>query len=110
MILPPKADMPSSRPPVLYGKRLFPVTVDEIARTTPDKIFACIPRTNDLKDGFEDVTFGGFARAANRIAWWLERSLGKSSTFETLAYIGPFDLRYFILLVAAPKVGYKVGA
>jgi hypothetical protein len=39
----------------------------------------------------------------------LEVSLGgKSTTFETVGYIGPGDIRYLILVVAAIKVGYKV--
>jgi hypothetical protein len=91
-----------------YGKRLIPVTVDQIAHLTPNKTLACIPFTYDLKDGFRDVSFGDFARAVDRTAWWLESSLGKSTTFTTLAYIGPSDLRYFILIIAACKVGYTV--
>lgn len=100
--------MAASELSVPYGKRLFAVTVDEIADKTPEKMFACIPRTSNLKDGFRDVTFRDFARATDRIAWWLEGLLGKSTTFETLAYIGPFDLRYFFLIIAAPKAGYQV--
>ena len=100
--------MAVSAPSVPYGRRLFSVTVDEIADERPEKLFACIPRTSNLKDGFDDVTFRDFARAADRTAWWLEGLLGKSTTFETLTYIGPFDLRYSILMVAVPKVGYKV--
>jgi hypothetical protein len=34
--------------------------------------------------------------------------LGRSREFETIAYIGLFDLRYFIAVIAAIKVGYKV--
>ena len=93
---------------VPYGKRLLPTTIDKIADETPQKLFAAIPRTGDLKDGFMDVSFGDFARAADRIAWWLEELLGKSTTFETLAYLGPSDLRYFIFMIAVPKLGYKV--
>ena len=91
-----------------HGNRLLPITIDDIAENKPEKLFGCIPRTSDPRDGFVDVTFADFARAVDRAAWWLEESLGKSTTFETLAYLGPSDIRYFILAVAASKVGYKV--
>lgn len=44
----------------------------------------------------------------NRAAGWLEVTFGRSSTFETMAYIGPNDIRYFIFVLAASYVGYKV--
>lgn len=94
--------------PVPYGKRLVPIIVDETAKANPGKVFASIPRTGDLKDGFVNVSFGDFARAINRTARWMEDVLGLCTTFETLAYIGTSDLRYYILMVAAAKVGYKV--
>jgi acyl-coenzyme A synthetase/AMP-(fatty) acid ligase len=100
--------MAANESSIPYGKRLLSATVDEIADKSPEKTFACISLTSNVKDGYRDVTFGDFARAVDRTAWWLEGLVGKSRTFETLAYIGPSDLRYFILMLAAPKVGYKV--
>jgi acyl-coenzyme A synthetase/AMP-(fatty) acid ligase len=99
---------PDSTP---YGRRLIPPLIDEIAEHDPDRVFACIPKTTDLKDGFQDVTFADFARAINRAAGWIEKTLGQShdGKFETLAYMGPFDLRYYVMIVAACKLGYKVG-
>ena len=35
-------------------------------------------------------------------------NLGRSTVFETIAYIGPSDLRYAIVFLAAVKCGYKV--
>jgi hypothetical protein len=95
---------------VRHGNRLLPITIDDTAENNPERLFGCIPRTNDPKDGFLDITFADFARVIDRAAWWLEELLGKSTTFETLAYLGPSDLRYFILVVAASKVGYKVSS
>ena len=34
--------------------------------------------------------------------------LGPGKDFETLAYIGPLDVRYNALLLGAVKAGYKV--
>jgi acyl-CoA synthetase (AMP-forming)/AMP-acid ligase II len=94
-----------------YGRRLVPVAVDDFAAEQPDKIFAYFPKSSNVKDGFINVTYSALARAIDRTAWWLEERLGgRSTTFETLAYIGPSDLRYTILMVAAVKTGYKVSS
>lgn len=90
---------------VPFGRRLLPVLVDEL---DPERLFARLPKSAHLQDGFVDVTCGTFARAVNRAAGWLEATLGKSSSFETLAYLGPPDIRYGIFILGACKVGYKV--
>ncbi|MCJ1395312.1 hypothetical protein MMC18_008196 [Xylographa bjoerkii] len=41
------------------------------------------------------------ANAVNKIAYWLEQNFGASTVFETLAYMGPSDLRYAIVFLAA---------
>jgi acyl-coenzyme A synthetase/AMP-(fatty) acid ligase len=45
--------------------------------------------------------------AVDRVAWLLKEQIGQSTTFKTLAYMGPGDLRYHIVLLAAVKAGYK---
>ena len=72
-----------------YGHRLLPTLVDELAQITPNYVFACIPRSAQFEDGLKDVTISTFARAVDRTAFWIERILGKSPDFETIAYIGP---------------------
>lgn len=89
---------------VPYGRRLLPVLVDEL---DPERLFARVPRSTHLQDGFIDVTCQIFARAINRAASWLEDTFGKSLSFQTLAYFGPSDIRYCIFLLGASKVGYK---
>jgi acyl-coenzyme A synthetase/AMP-(fatty) acid ligase len=37
----------------------------------------------------------------------LDKTIGKSTDFDTLAYLGPSDLRYHIVILAAIKTGYK---
>jgi len=91
------------------GHRLLPVLVDELAANEPHKVFISVGRTGDAKDGFIDVTFGAFARAINRCAWWIEGTLGRDSSFQTLfTYLEPQDLRHAVLIFAAIKTGYKV--
>ncbi|KAL8858206.1 MAG: hypothetical protein Q9178_005218 [Gyalolechia marmorata] len=41
-------------------------------------------------------------------AWWIKDETGTSQGFDTLAYLGPSDLRNTIIIVAAIKTGYKI--
>ena len=88
-----------------YGRRLLPVMIDEIAQREPDRLYCVIL---GLTDGPRTVTMNEFARAINRAARWLEAQVGRSESFETIAYMGPNDIRYSIFLMAGVKVGYKV--
>lgn len=47
------------------------------------------------------------ASAVNRIAWWIDREIGHSDSFEALAYMGATDVRYGIFFFAAIKSRYK---
>ena len=92
----------------IVDKRLIPNVIDELARTNPDAVFASIPRSNNVADGFRDVTYPDYANAINRAALWLENELGEGIRGEKIGYIAHSDLRYVILTVAAVKVGYQV--
>ncbi|KAL8725823.1 MAG: hypothetical protein Q9166_007110 [cf. Caloplaca sp. 2 TL-2023] len=85
--------------------QLIPCAIDEYARLRSKDLFASIPISSRVNDGFQDVTFGGFANAINRAAAWLEESGFQS---EPLAYLAPSDLRHIILAVAAVKIGCNV--
>ena len=89
-----------------YGERLLPQIVDEYARTQPDRIYASLPRTAAVSDGYYDVTMLQFANAINGMAWWIESRLGKSTAFETMTYMGASDARYAIIFLAGIKTGY----
>ncbi|MCJ1433008.1 hypothetical protein MMC27_002367 [Xylographa pallens] len=89
-----------------YGHRLIPTLVDDLAETTPEYIFASIPRSAQFADGLRDVSIRTFARAVNRAASWIKSTIGKGTAFETIAYTGPTDLRYYIVAIAASKLGY----
>lgn len=75
--------------PADYGHRLIPTLVDELAEKDPDYPFALIPKTANFADGLQEITISTFARAVNEIAWRCESVLGKSTDFDTIAYIGP---------------------
>ena len=97
--------LPQEEP--VYGQRLVPHLIDDIAHNDPFRTFCSLAKSSDISDGFQDVSYGSFANAINYLAWWIEVNLGKNSTFETVSYIGPPDLRYIVLTIAAQKTGYK---
>lgn len=91
------------------GHRLLPHVVDELAQTDPDRVLYEFPSSNDrLSDPFVHVTSRHYANAINRTAWWLESALGKRPSSPTVGYEGPQDLRYYLLVIAAVKTGYKM--
>ncbi len=71
-----------------YGQRLLPTLVDDLARDRPDKLFVLIAKSKDLQNGFHEVTYSTLAQSVNAVALWLERTVGRSQQFETIAYIG----------------------
>lgn len=91
-----------------YGRRLLPQVLDELAESDPGRIFASVPLSSDVSQGFREVTVRDVARATDYTAWWLEERIGRSTSFETVAYIGISDLRYATVFLAAVKCGYKV--
>lgn len=90
-----------------YGERLLPQVIDAYAKRDPERIYALVPHSADVDQGFRRITMKELARAVNRIAWWIDREIGHSDNFETLAYMGATDIRYGIFFFAAIKCGYK---
>ncbi|KAJ5907445.1 hypothetical protein N7495_000127 [Penicillium taxi] len=89
------------------GQRLLPHVIDYHAHHDPDRVFAAIPNTETIVDGFRDVTMKTMATMIDHMAWWLDRTLKASSKSQTLAYIGASDLRYTIVFCAAIKCGWR---
>ena len=101
----PKASKPE------YGKRLLPNLVDDYARTDPDHVFAIVPKSSSFEDGFQDITIRTFARAVSEVAHRIDSVAGKSTKFDTIAYIGPSQsllLRKSETLSLTPTSGPKV--
>ncbi|USW56818.1 Putative AMP-dependent synthetase/ligase, short-chain dehydrogenase/reductase SDR, ANL [Septoria linicola] len=89
-----------------YGRRLLNHVVDERAAADHKRPYASIPLGSTAKEGFRDVSYATFANAINACATWLKDSIGTSSHEDTIAYIGPADMRYHILALAAVKTGH----
>lgn len=99
----------ANTPPADCGQRLLPVVIDQLARDEPERPWASLPVDDyDLEKGFEDISYAVFANGINKLAWFIEKTVGKSSTFETIAYLGPPDIRYHMMQMAACKTGHKV--
>ncbi|KAJ5765091.1 hypothetical protein N7520_004650 [Penicillium odoratum] len=89
------------------GQRLLPHVIDYYAHHEPDRVFASICKSGSPDNGFEDITMRSMATAVNYMAWWLSKNLKKGSKRRTLAYIGPSDLRYTVIFVAAIKCRWR---
>lgn len=88
---------------------LVPHLVDKRAALTPDTIYSEYPvSTLTYAEGYRKITYRDLANAVNGAAAWLINTLGPGKDFETLAYIGPNDIRYPALILGAVKAGYKV--
>ena len=88
---------------------LLPNTIDQLAEQSPDRLYAEIPlSTTSFGAGFRRINYSAFANAINGMAWWLHKTLGPSSNFEPLCYMGPNDLRHNIVLLGCVKAGYTV--
>ncbi|KAI0856116.1 acetyl-CoA synthetase-like protein [Xylaria cubensis] len=87
------------------GRRIVPSAIDQLARICPAKTWVSFIRNHTE---VQHVSFRCCAAAVNAASWWLKATLGTSTTFETVAYIGPNDIRYLILFCAAAKCGYKL--
>jgi hypothetical protein len=90
-------------------KKPFPTWIDERAAETPERVFALIPRTNVVKDGYQEFTYRQLTRAVDKLSWFLDQELGPPAVdFQTIAYMGVSDLRYTILYIAVQKTRRQV--
>ena len=97
-------------PTALHGrKQLVPHMIDGMANTRPWALYAETPVSLTTYDsGYREITYRALASAINGVAWLLDKQLGHGKNHETLAYIGPNDLGYVVMLIGAVKAGYKV--
>lgn len=92
------------------GYRSLSEAFDDVAKFTPDRVYAKVPRSDDLRDGFDEVSMGQMEHAVDSCAHWLlKQSQGIRDDFETIGYVGLYDLRYPMMFWASLKCGKKVG-
>lgn len=91
------------------GQRLCVHVADELARKTPDRIYATVTNSpSDIEHGFRDISIKQFANAVNYASWQIQTLFGRSDKFDVIAYIGVSDIRYAVYLYAAIKTGHQL--
>ncbi|KAK7745063.1 putative NRPS-like protein biosynthetic cluster [Cytospora paraplurivora] len=86
---------------------LLPNVVDRLARERPDAEYAeWVTATSVVA-----ITYKQLANIINGLSWWLVEQLGPGPhgpNRDVLAYVGPNDVRYGALVLAAIKTGYVI--
>ncbi|RYO81435.1 hypothetical protein DL762_007107 [Monosporascus cannonballus] len=90
------------------GKELFVRKIEEKARWMPDHVFVRIPDENFEARGYRSITWRQYNDGVNKIAHWLDETLGKSVHNDTIAYFGANDIRYAFLFAALNKSNRKL--
>ncbi|CAK4026524.1 acetyl- synthetase [Lecanosticta acicola] len=92
-----------------HGNRTIPETIDRLALSHSDKVWARYPLSPEAFEQGEwhSVTFHQLANAIHRLAWRLSELFSEHADLETICYVGPSDIRYFILACAASKCRLK---
>lgn len=65
--------------PVSAYRKPLPTILAARARITPERTFALVPKTKELKDGYREITYAQVQRGVDRLSWWLDEKLGKLS-------------------------------
>ncbi|KAF2191424.1 acetyl-CoA synthetase-like protein [Zopfia rhizophila CBS 207.26] len=82
--------------------------IEKKAEWLPEHTFVRYPGPDWETNGYRTITWRQYADAINKAAYWLDGQLGKSTDNDTIAYIGPPDPRYSIILPAAIKTNRKL--
>lgn len=92
------------------AQRTLPGTIDAIARDDPTRTWGRFAKSQEAfeQGSLVTVSFATLSNSINRLAWLLDASLPERSDLETIAYVGPSDIRYYILACAACKCRLKV--
>ncbi|KAJ0312581.1 hypothetical protein Brms1b_007945 [Colletotrichum noveboracense] len=90
-------------------QRLIPQALADALAEKPDRTWVSYAISNNIaQDGFRNITIRQLATAVDRLAWYIDDNIGKSSDFETVMYYGLADVRYIITLIAGIKTGHRV--
>ncbi|KAA8615624.1 Acs Acyl-coenzyme A synthetase AMP- fatty acid ligase [Pyrenophora tritici-repentis] len=82
--------------------------IDEKAQWIPDHMYMRYALKDWEQAGYQVITWRQYANAINKVAYWFDEKFGKASTCDTVAYFGPNDPRYAILIPAIIKNGRKL--
>lgn len=82
--------------------------IEEKAQWTPNNMYMRYAPGDWKACGYKTITWKQYANAIDKMAFWFDEQLGKAVDRETMAYFGPNDPRYAILIPAIVKNGRKV--
>jgi acyl-coenzyme A synthetase/AMP-(fatty) acid ligase len=82
--------------------------LEEKVKWSPNQTYMRYPTQNWEAEGYRTLTYGQYGDSINKLAYWLDDRLGKATENETVAYLGPSDLRYAVLWLAVVKTGRKL--
>ncbi|RYN36009.1 hypothetical protein AA0115_g1432 [Alternaria tenuissima] len=82
--------------------------IEEKARWIPSNMFMRYALEDWEQDGYKTITWKQYANAIDKMAFWFDEQLGKAVDRETVAYFGPNDPRYAILVPAIAKSRRKL--
>lgn len=86
--------------------RLLANVIDNKAKAVPNSPYLLYTQsTAQSREGlYQVITWKQFASAINKAAQWLDETIPRTGLGrQTIAYSGPNDARYYILIVAAAK-------
>ncbi|KAH8156102.1 hypothetical protein CIB48_g12145 [Xylaria polymorpha] len=87
----------------------LPQIVDNVADEQPDHVYGSWPvDQSSYRVGVRNITYIQLANIVNGLAWWLVKQLGPEKHGEVLAYVGPNDVRFTALVLAAMKTGHRL--
>ncbi|KAI0904542.1 acetyl-CoA synthetase-like protein [Ustulina deusta] len=93
----------------LWREFTLPQIVDKVAHEEPDYLYGSWPvEQNSYLAGVRNITYAQLANIVNGLAWWLVEQLGPDKQREVLAYVGPNDVRFTALVLAAMKTGHRL--
>ncbi|KAF4333936.1 nonribosomal peptide synthetase [Fusarium beomiforme] len=83
--------------------------IDQIASKDPDRVYVYTPASSSIQDGWNVVTHLQLAKAVDYLAHDISKTVKRTSEdeFPTVAYIGPSDFRYTVMLLACIKAHCK---
>ncbi|KAI4928408.1 uncharacterized protein J4E92_005894 [Alternaria infectoria] len=87
--------------------KLFVHAIEEKAQWIPNNMYMRYAPDDWLHSGYKTITWKQYASAIDKMAFWFDERLGKAVDCETIAYFGPNDPRYAILIPAIVKNGRK---
>lgn len=89
------------------GEKLFVKLIEEKAKWTPNHTFVRFPGEDWETKGYGTITWRQYVDGINKVAYWLDDQLGTSKNNDTVAYMGPNDVRYAFIWPALNKTYRK---